>query len=401
MSGLVVCHILAAYDEREAQARTIARVAGAVGGTHHLITGDLRCATDSFASVCDTGVSLRRFGFADAHVITARLDELQPDVVHYHGGPIGALSVKRWSGAHPVVVSLYMWSKVRMRALLSVRRWRVLVRTPVLAPRTVLNTLLPAALFVSTLRRAGVCALITTDADTRDHLCGRALPVLHARGIVPPQAARTPTHERVFVFAGRAEYSRGADVLAAAVAELAARGVDVTARFCLLDTGMVSEVEGQLRLAAGAARIEVTVDGASLKEEFARATAVVLPFRYDFATMTPNMVAAEAMSSGVPVIASDVDCMRSLIRDGDNGVLVAPGDVGGLADAIERLCDHEAAAAMADRALAGIEADWERGALPAVVEWAYRVAVAPGATSANRHGGADGACCAATEGSPT
>ncbi len=45
----------------------------------------------------------------------------------------------------------------------------------------------------------------------------------------------------------------------------------------------------------------------------------------------------EAAACGRPMIAADVSGCREIVRDGVTGLLVPPGDAGGLADALERL----------------------------------------------------------------
>jgi glycosyltransferase involved in cell wall biosynthesis len=63
-------------------------------------------------------------------------------------------------------------------------------------------------------------------------------------------------------------------------------------------------------------------------------------------------VIVEGMLSHRPVIATDAGGVREIVRDGVNGLLVAPGDAGQLGDAITRLLDEPALAhAMADVAL--------------------------------------------------
>jgi glycosyltransferase involved in cell wall biosynthesis len=45
----------------------------------------------------------------------------------------------------------------------------------------------------------------------------------------------------------------------------------------------------------------------------------------------------EAMAAGLPVIASAVGGVPELVVDGETGILVPPGDVAALADAIARV----------------------------------------------------------------
>ena len=52
------------------------------------------------------------------------------------------------------------------------------------------------------------------------------------------------------------------------------------------------------------------------------------------------MVALEAQASGTPVVASDLDGVRTVVRDGETGRLVPPGDEGALAAAIVWMMEH-------------------------------------------------------------
>ncbi|HLU49352.1 MAG TPA: glycosyltransferase family 4 protein [Planctomycetota bacterium] len=64
------------------------------------------------------------------------------------------------------------------------------------------------------------------------------------------------------------------------------------------------------------------------------ASVVVLPTTYGEGV---PKVLLEAAASGRPIVATDVPGCREVVRDGENGYLVPPGDVDALADRIERL----------------------------------------------------------------
>jgi glycosyltransferase involved in cell wall biosynthesis len=55
-----------------------------------------------------------------------------------------------------------------------------------------------------------------------------------------------------------------------------------------------------------------------------------------------GMVLAEAMSFGMPIVASSAGAIPELIEDGINGILVRPRDSQGLAGAIRKLCRDDA-----------------------------------------------------------
>jgi glycosyltransferase involved in cell wall biosynthesis len=64
----------------------------------------------------------------------------------------------------------------------------------------------------------------------------------------------------------------------------------------------------------------------------------------------------EAMASGLPVVATRLSGIPELVQDGITGLLVEPGEVAALADAITRLIDDDALAAeLTERARALVE----------------------------------------------
>jgi phosphatidyl-myo-inositol alpha-mannosyltransferase len=74
-----------------------------------------------------------------------------------------------------------------------------------------------------------------------------------------------------------------------------------------------------------------------------------------------GIVTAEAMASGVPIVASDIDAFRQVLRDGRAGELFATGDPADLARAAGRLFDDPARRAeLTVAALAAVAAyDWD------------------------------------------
>lgn len=74
---------------------------------------------------------------------------------------------------------------------------------------------------------------------------------------------------------------------------------------------------------------------------------------------TGQVVFFEAMALGKPVVATRCIGTEDYIRDGENGLLVEPGDAKGLADAVNRLLrDPALAERLAARALASCRGEW-------------------------------------------
>lgn len=105
------------------------------------------------------------------------------------------------------------------------------------------------------------------------------------------------------------------------------------------------------------------VDDDALAAAYRRASVVVLPSTTREEAF--GVVLAEAMASGCPCIASDFPGVDAVVRSG-GGILVTPGDVNGLAEAItDVVSDPGRRAEMSSAALAGVgryspEAERER-----------------------------------------
>jgi glycosyltransferase involved in cell wall biosynthesis/peptidoglycan/xylan/chitin deacetylase (PgdA/CDA1 family) len=121
---------------------------------------------------------------------------------------------------------------------------------------------------------------------------------------------------------------------------LAERGVDVRCR--LIGDGP-DRPELERRIAAAGLQNTVILAGPRMREEVAEelAGADVLvapsvPTRHGRREGIP-VVLMEAMSAGLPVVASGISGIPELVSDGESGLLVPPGDPEALADALGRL----------------------------------------------------------------
>ncbi len=82
--------------------------------------------------------------------------------------------------------------------------------------------------------------------------------------------------------------------------------------------------------------------GEELESEYLNATVFVLPSKPDKIgqTETLGVVTIEALSYGVPVVASNIGGIPDVIKDGKTGLLFKPGDFHDLADKIITLLDN-------------------------------------------------------------
>jgi glycosyltransferase involved in cell wall biosynthesis len=103
----------------------------------------------------------------------------------------------------------------------------------------------------------------------------------------------------------------------------------------------------------GRTELRGTVPQAQVAEELRQAAVVVVPFLRSVMTErhTSPLKAFEAMAAGRPIVCSDLPSSREFLRDGENALLVPPGDPVALGEAIGRLMtDPRAAERLARRA---------------------------------------------------
>ena len=88
-----------------------------------------------------------------------------------------------------------------------------------------------------------------------------------------------------------------------------------------------------------------------------------------------GIVTAEAMAAGVPVVASDIDAFRQVLRGGEAGELFANGDAGDLARAAGRLLDDPARRAELSAAALAAVADYDWSVVARDVHSVYETVV--------------------------
>jgi glycosyltransferase involved in cell wall biosynthesis len=128
-------------------------------------------------------------------------------------------------------------------------------------------------------------------------------------------------------FLGRLVMEKGLESFAAAIAELRRRGVPH--KVLVIGDGPAREwFEERLPGAVFTGLVQGT--------ELGRAVAAMDVLFNPSDTETFGNVTLEAMACGVPVVAARATGSTSLVAEGENGLLAAPGDIAGFADALAR-----------------------------------------------------------------
>ena len=130
----------------------------------------------------------------------------------------------------------------------------------------------------------------------------------------------------VIGFLGRLVMEKGLDVFSETIAELRRRG----GRHKVLVVG-----EGPAREFFAEHVPDAVFVGFCKGEELGRAVACIDVLLNPSVTETFGNVTLEAMASGVPVVAARATGSTSLVRDGETGRLVMPGQIADFADVLE------------------------------------------------------------------
>ncbi|MEY4723280.1 MAG: hypothetical protein RLZZ324_793 [Candidatus Parcubacteria bacterium] len=160
--------------------------------------------------------------------------------------------------------------------------------------------------------------------------------------------------DKVFLFAGQLEEHKGAsDLLDAWI-----HAHIEDARLEIVGSGILLAVLQQRASELTDVHMPGRLSGIALSEAYDRASWIVVPSR-----VIENAPSAlmEALSRGVPAIAARSGGIPELVRDGENGILFAPGDVDALAAALKRADAmdpemHGQYSSTASGAMAGLDA---------------------------------------------
>jgi colanic acid/amylovoran biosynthesis glycosyltransferase len=172
-----------------------------------------------------------------------------------------------------------------------------------------------------------------SDSSRWEHIhvvrCGVDLAVYE-----PPSDRSDSATAAEVLFVGRLLHGKGLSLLFEAVAELRGRGLDI-AVIVVGDGPARAEVEaaGTVLRVSEHLRFLGSVGQDDLLARYAAADVFCLP---SFAEGIP-VVAMEAMAMALPVVTTRIMGIPELVEDGKHGLLVPPGRVDALADALERL----------------------------------------------------------------
>jgi starch synthase len=189
-------------------------------------------------------------------------------------------------------------------------------------------------LMVRVLLRCGLTVVVPSRQGARTWARAQAARVIELANSVDDRATRVEGPEPTVVTVARLHPDKGLDVLLEAVALLHIRGTALRVLVIGPDASGHDMLAQSLRSRAatlpGVEVRGVVFDPSTL---LADAWVYVQPSRRE----PFGLAALEASASGLPVVASRVGGLPDIVEDEVTGLLVDPGQVSALADALERL----------------------------------------------------------------
>ena len=270
--------------------------------------------------------------------LRAIIQRERPDVVHVH--KMRGLSPAVWSaaaaeGCVPIVHTCHDYEAVSPEGLLDSAVGRMaLARHPILRPYQAARARWSRAVHVVTAPSRFTLETIT-GLGFFDRAQAVVVPNSHGfraaelAGLTDAAAEPTPGDTFRYLYLGRLETVKGIDVLLPAFAAIAAALPHVQ-----LDVAGDGSRGAALRAAYGElpqVRFHGHVAGEAKRRLIAAADALVMP---SIVREVFGISIAEAYAFGKPVIAARIGGMPELVRPGQTGLLVEPGDVAGLQEAL-------------------------------------------------------------------
>ena len=289
--------------------------------------------------------------------------EFRPDVIHVHWWFPGGLAVwPRATGGAPVVLTSHGTDLF-------------------LLDRSAATRALAAPIF----RTAAEVTVISTPLVPRVAALG--VDAAHVTVVPMPMDESTfradgpPPHEsKTLLFVGRLIERKGPEYAVRALASLRGAGRDV--RLTLVGDGPDRAALERLAGALGVLDF-VTFTGALPPAEVSRmyrcAAVLLMPAVTDWKGEQEGfgMVIVEAMAAGVPVVATRSGGIGDIVRDSENGLLVAERDAEGLARAALRLLDDAGLARrLSERARADVRERFSAARIAETFDAVYRRAAA-------------------------
>ena len=263
--------------------------------------------------------------------VSRAVADFAPDVVHVHWWFPGGLALwPRWSRRPPLVLTshgtdLFLVDRVPAARMLAGPVFRsadevTVISTPLVARAEALGVRSSRLTVIPMPIDPGVAAVAEND--------GRRAPPAGGPGLL--------------LFVGRLVERKGASYAVRALTELVEAGRDV--RMAIVGDGPERDTLAELARVLGVSdRVDLigAVPPSEVGRWYERASVFVMPAVTDWKGEQEGfgMVIVEAMSHGVPVVASRSGGIPDIIRDGENGLLVAERDIGGLAATIGRVLD--------------------------------------------------------------
>jgi glycosyltransferase involved in cell wall biosynthesis len=190
------------------------------------------------------------------------------------------------------------------------------------------------------------------------------------RGDAGAKDRAIPTFVSVSVHSPR----KGIDVFLRALALLRDRGIDF--RATLVGGGSLLDNHRRLATQLNLDRhVLLTGNVSDVMPYYVRADAYVLP---SLAEQSGSLALIESMQAGLPSIVSSCDGLPEDVRDGETGLLVAPGDVKALARALARVAgDPALRAQMGAAARALFDEKFSADAMAADLDAIYLMSMRP------------------------